>query len=206
GTLDIAVNEKSELWSGYRMARFVAVEKFQVRGFLNRYRQAGIGAPLAAELEAARQGPEAEAARKRVPPPLKGPVTAVLRLDNVAEGIASGRIQGEIEIYTAEAADTVDIAGRRMPLQLEPTAALAYQLEDSPIWDTELGSFLSALRPPSPESLVMLHPYRPGRVPVVLVHGTASSPAPSAAILNHLPNHPNLHTPTPFSPFTSTPP
>src|SRR5215470_6056050 len=96
GPLDIAVNEKSELWSGYRMARFVAVEKFQVRGFLNRYRQAGIGAPLAAELEAAGQGPEAEAARKRIPPRLKVPVTAVLRLDNVAEGIASGRIQGEI--------------------------------------------------------------------------------------------------------------
>jgi len=202
GTLDIAVNEKSVLWSGYRMARFVAVEKFQVRGFLNRYRQAGIGAPLAAELEAAGQGPAAEAARKRIPPRLKVPVTAVLRLENVAEGIASGRIQGEIEIYTAEAADTVDIVGRRIPLQLEPTAALAYQLEGSPIWDTELGSFLSALRPPSPESLVMLHPYRPGRVPVVLVHGTASSPARWADIVNELENDPKLRDRIDFWLFT----
>jgi hypothetical protein len=30
----------------------------------------------------------------------------------------------------------------------------------------------------------MMHPYRPGRVPVVLVHGTASSPARWADIIN----------------------
>jgi pimeloyl-ACP methyl ester carboxylesterase len=54
---------------------------------------------------------------------------------------------------------------------------MAYQLEGAPIWDTEIGAFLSAFKPPFPEGLLMMHPYRPGRVPVVLVHGTASSPA-----------------------------
>ena len=89
-----------------------------------------------------------------------------------------------------------------MPLELEPTAALAYQLEGAAIWDTELGAFFSALRPPFPESLVMLHPYRPGRVPVVLVHGTASSPARWADIVNELGNDPKLSERIDFWLFT----
>ena len=202
GSLEIAVDPQSLHWSGYTMSRFVAVSEFKVRGFLNRYRQAGIGAPLAAELKAAGEGPAAEAARKRIPPRLKVPVTALLRLDNVSEGLADGRVQGQMEIFTADSAETVTIGGRRVPLELEPTAALAYQLEGAPVWDTELGSFLSALRPPSPEALVMMHPYRPGRVPVVLIHGTASSPARWADIVNELQNDPKLRDRIDFWLFT----
>src|SRR2546422_2380536 len=76
GKLEITVDEKTLRWSGFRMARFVAVGGFEVRGFLNRYRQARIGAPLAAELSPPCGRPEAEAARKRIPPPLQVPVTA----------------------------------------------------------------------------------------------------------------------------------
>ena len=202
GSLEIAVDEKSLLWSGYRMSRFVAVMEFKVRGLLNRYRQAGIGTPLAAELMAVGEGPEAEAARKRIPPRLKVPVTALLRIPDVADGIASGQVQGKMTIYAADEAETVEVAGRRVPLELEPSAALAYQLEGAPIWDSELAAFFSALRPPSPESLVMLRPYRQGRIPVVLVHGTASSPARWADMVNELGNDPRLKNRIDFWLFT----
>jgi pimeloyl-ACP methyl ester carboxylesterase len=202
GNLDVTVDPRSLVWSGYKMSRFVAVGEFKVRGVLNRYHQAGIGAPLAAELTAIGDGPEAEAARKRIPPRLKVPVTALLRLPNVFEGLASGQMQGEIEIYAADVAETAEVGGRRVPLELEPTAALAYQLEGAPIWDTELASFFSALRPPSPVSLGMLHPYRPGKVPVVLIHGTASSPARWADMVNELQNDPKLKDRIDFWLFT----
>jgi pimeloyl-ACP methyl ester carboxylesterase len=202
GSLDVTVDPRSLVWSGYKMSRFVAVGEFRVRGVLNRYHQAGIGAPLAAELTPVGDGPEAEAARKRIPPRLKVPVTALLRLPDVFEELASGQMHGEIEIYAADAAETVEVGGRRVPLELEPTAVLAYHLEGAPIWDTELASFLSALRPPSPESLLMMHPYRPGKVPVVLVHGTASSPARWADMINELQNDPRLKERVDFWLFT----
>lgn len=202
GRIDISVDETMLLWSSYRMTRFISLGEFKVRGFLNRYRQAGVGAPLAAELTAAGQGAEAEEARKRIPPRLKVPVTAVLRIEDVSAGIASGNLQGRIEVYAADAATTVEAAGRSVPLELEPTAALAYQLEGAPVWDTELGAFLSALKPPSAEGLLMMHPYRPGRVPVVLVHGTASSPARWADIVNELQNDPKLRGRIQFWLFT----
>jgi pimeloyl-ACP methyl ester carboxylesterase len=202
GRIEISVDEKMLLWSSYRMTRFISLGEYKVRGFLNRYRQAGVGAPLAAELAAAGQGLEAEEARKRIPPRLKVPVTAVLRIEDVSAGIATGNLAGRIEVYAADAATSVESNGRSVPLELEPTAALAYQLEGAPIWDTELGGFFSALKPPSAEGLIMMHPYRPGRVPVVLVHGTASSPARWADIVNEIQNDPKLRGRTQFWLFT----
>jgi pimeloyl-ACP methyl ester carboxylesterase len=202
GRLDISLDETMLLWSGYRMTRFISLGEFKVRGFLNRYRQAGVGAPLAAELTEAGEGTAAEEARKRIPRRLKVPVTAVLRIEDVSAGIASGNLRGRMEVYAADASTTLETAGRSVPLELEPTAALAYQLEGAPVWDTELGAFLSALKPPSAEGLLMMHPYRPGRVPVVLVHGTASSPARWADIVNELQNDPKLRGRVQFWLFT----
>ena len=48
----------------------------------------------------------------------------------------------------------------------------------------------------------MMHPYRPGRVAVVLVHGTASSPARWADIVNELQNDPKLRERIQFWLFT----
>jgi pimeloyl-ACP methyl ester carboxylesterase len=202
GRIEISVDETMLLWSSYRMTRFVSLGEFKVRGFLNRYRQAGIGAPLAAELTAVGTGREAEEARKRIPQRLKVPVTAVLRIEDVSEGIATGNLRARIEVYAADATTTVENEGRHVPLELEPTSALAYQLEGAPVWDTEIGAFLSAFKPPFAVGLVMMHPYRPGRVPVVLVHGTASSPARWADIVNELQNDPKLRGRIQFWLFT----
>jgi len=202
GRIEISVDDRMLIWSGYRMSRFVSVGEFKVRGLLNRYRQDGLGAPLAADLQPAGEGPEAEAARKRIPPRFKVPVTALLRIEDVLAGIATGNLRGRIEVYAADVATTADIGGRSVPLELEPSAVLAYQLEGAPIWDTELGAFLSALKPPFPGGLIMLHPYRPGNVPVVLVHGTASSPARWADIINEMENDPKLHGRIQFWLFT----
>jgi pimeloyl-ACP methyl ester carboxylesterase len=192
GQLELTVNPDDFVWSGYRFSRFVAVADFQVRGLLNRYRQAGVGAPLAADLVPVATGEEAERARRHIAPRTKVPVTAILRLQDVGRDLATGRVRGQIELYAADTARTFEIEGRKVPLELEPSAALAYQLEGAPVWETELGGFLSATLRLSSESLFTLHPYRPGRVPVVLVHGTASSPARWADLVNEVQNDPAL--------------
>jgi hypothetical protein len=173
GRLELILDPTSFNWGGYRMTRFIPVAEFEVRGLANRYRQPGVGAPLAAELAPTGEGPEAAAARKRIPPRIKVPMTAFVRLDNAEEGIASGVVRGRIELYPADEFTSVDVAGRKLPLELEPTATLAYMLEGAPIWDTELGGFLSPGRRSFGDGLMMLNPYRRGRIPVVLIHGTA---------------------------------
>ena len=192
GHLELKGNPDDFLWSGFRLSRFIAVADFEVRGLRNRYRQAGIGAPLAAELTPAGAGAEAERARKHFAPRTRVPVTAIVRLEDVARGIVTGRLHGRIELYPADRATAIEIEGRTVPLELEPSAALAYQLEGARVWESELRGFFSTTFKLSSEALFMMAPYRPGRVPVVLVHGTASSPARWADLVNEVQNDPVL--------------
>ncbi len=202
GKLEIRGDPANFLWGGFRMNRFIAVGDFKIRGLRNRYRQPGIGAALGADLTDAGTGPDAEIARKYIPPRIKVPVTAFVRIDNVEQGIADGQLRGRIELYPADAASTVDVEGRRLPLETEPSAVLAYTLEGSPVWDTELAAFLSPQLRVTRMRLGMLNPYRPGRIPVILVHGTASSPARWADMVNELSNDPVLRGRIQFWLFT----
>jgi pimeloyl-ACP methyl ester carboxylesterase len=67
-------------------------------------------------------------------------------------------------------------------------------LEASPIWDFELAGFRSGdFLPGGVEPrLWLLRPPSPDRIPVVFVHGTASSPARWAEMLNELVNDPAI--------------
>jgi pimeloyl-ACP methyl ester carboxylesterase len=123
---------------------------------------------------------------------MKVPVTAFIRFAEPLRGVVEGKIEGRIELYAADQATTVRVGQRDVPLELEPTAALAYQLEGAPVWDFEIAGFRFAEEPILADGLIMLHPYRPGRIPVVLVHGTASSPARWAEMYNELLNDPVL--------------
>lgn len=208
GELELSGNPEQLRWGGFRMSRFVWLGTYEIRGIRNHYRQAGIGAPLTAEVTPAGSGADAEIARKRIAPRTKVPVTAVVLFDNVVQAIADGKVRGRLSIYPADEVTTVEVEGRRLPLELQPTATLAYQLEGAPIWDSELGAFFSANFKLFGDGLVMLHPYRPGRIPVVLIHGTASSPARWTEIVNEVQNDPVLRERVQFWFFsynTSTP-
>jgi pimeloyl-ACP methyl ester carboxylesterase len=201
GSLELHVDKANFMWGPLRMNRFVSVGEFKIRGLRNRYRQPGIGVSLAAEVSQDGSGREIEIARRYIPKRIKVPATAFVRLENVLPAIADGRLRGYLELYPADEAATVEVEGRRLPLELEPSAVLAYALEGAPVWDTEFGFFLK------PEShsgmnLAMLHPYRQGRIPIVLVHGTASSPARWADLINELMNDPELRGRIQFWLFT----
>jgi pimeloyl-ACP methyl ester carboxylesterase len=85
------------------------------------------------------------------------------------------------------------VNGSPVPIEYETTSWLAYTLEGSPIWDFEIAGFRSSdfqLRGAKEfkDALFMLQPHRLGAIPVVLVHGTASSPARWAEMVNELTN------------------
>jgi hypothetical protein len=141
GQLELTLDPAQLEWSGYRFSRFVPVAEFKVRGLRNRYRQAGVGAPLAAELTSIEAGQDAEAARRRTPPRTKVPVTALVRLEAPRASIVSGRLQGRLELYPADSAGSVTVVGREVPLGFEPTSTLALTLEGAQIWPFELAGF-----------------------------------------------------------------
>ena len=119
-------------------------------------------------------------------------MTVFLRLDHVREGLATGQLQGALELYSMDSASQIEVEGRPVPLEFEPSAALAYTLDHAPVWDSEIGAFLRGSFLEGGGALYTLTPYRPGRVPVVLVHGTASSPARWADLVNELEADPRI--------------
>ena len=125
-------------------------------------------------------------------PALKVPVTVFLRLDHVREGLATGQLRGALEVYSMDTASQIEVEGRPVPLEFEPSAALAYTLDRAPVWDSEIRAFLRGSFLQGGGALYALTPYRPGRVPVVLVHGTASSPARWADLVNELEADPRI--------------
>ncbi|HYH40877.1 MAG TPA: hypothetical protein VD867_02745, partial [Burkholderiales bacterium] len=192
GNLTITIDPSQFVWAGYRFKRFVPVSHFRIRGLRNRYRQAGVGAPLTAEVEPVGSGPVAEAARKRIPASTKVPVTAFMRFKAPLRGVLEGSLVANLELYTVDQTTSLRVGNRDVPLEFESTASIAYQLEGAPVWDTEIAGFRFAETPVLGDGLMMLQPYRPGRIPVVVVHGTASSPARWAEMYNEISNDPVL--------------
>ena len=80
--------------------------------------------------------------------------------------------------------------GQKVPLEMEPSAALALQLTEEPPWQRELKGFFQGDLAIGRLGLTSLEPHRPGRIPVVLVHGTASSAGRWADLLNDLESDP----------------
>ncbi|HET9297488.1 MAG TPA: alpha/beta hydrolase [Candidatus Binatia bacterium] len=195
GEITIEFDEKELLWAGFRLTDFVPAADIEIRGLRNRYRTPGIGAPLSAKTEPIEGAASKQSAR--IPPRMRIPATAFLRLDDPRGALKSGKLRGKLEFYTPDSARSLKIEGLEIPIEYETTSALALTLEGAPIWDFEIAGFRSGdfaigaqklLR----EGLFMIRPHRTGRIPVVLVHGTASSPARWAELVNELENDPRF--------------
>jgi len=142
-----------------------------VRGLANRYRHPGIGAPLAAATE-----PIVVERGMQVAPRMKLPMTAVLRLDMPRRQLAQRQLHATVDLYDTHGGDATAIAGRTVPLEADETAVLACVLASPEIWERELKAFFSGVFSEStPTQLASIDAYRPGRIPIVFVHGTASS-------------------------------
>jgi len=157
------------------LVRFTPVAELAVDGLAMRYRWPGLGAPLAA---ATRPLASAPPGRDMVAPRLQVSVTAFLRIAAARRALVQGEpLAGTLELYLAWDGESVTIAGEQVPLENEPTAALALSVTGVPVFEIETFGFLGRLsgllaeRPP----LVSTTPYKPGLIPVVFVHGTASS-------------------------------
>jgi hypothetical protein len=188
GSLNLSVDPAGFNYGENHLTKFVSLADLEVRGFRNTYRRPGIGAALSARVEPILGTP----ASRWIPVTAKVPITAFVRFDNPRRAMSDGYLHGTVELYDEDRTATVQVGSDAVPLEWDPSAALAYQLEGAPIWDFELAGFrqgdfrfLGAGKV-SDNGLFMLHPYHSGMIPVVFVHGTASSPARWAEMANEL--------------------
>ncbi len=190
GKVVLAIRPDALKMDGNEFYDLRPVTELQVTGIRNRYRNPGIGSPIAAKV---RPLPGNEPVVPLGPGDLV-PLTAVVVIDKPIAGLHSDQIDGRFEVFASLDSRSFKTSdGRRIPLEAEPTAALAASLADSLFWKTEMQIFLgNAIGVRKASALYGTRPYKKGRIPIVFVHGTASSSARWADMINDLLNDARL--------------
>jgi pimeloyl-ACP methyl ester carboxylesterase len=174
GELRITPNVDTLNWKMDQFSRFLPADNYEVYGLSVRNRNPGLGLPLIAVIKKSPDAPNGGAL----------PITAFLRITGGLAELGAGKATASLELYSAYDQAEVPVKGHTVPLQTDSTAPLAYRLNDSELWSLGLKRFLSGGK--IDKNLLLIQPYEHGRIPVVFVHGTASSPVWWAEMLNTL--------------------
>ena len=160
---------------------------YRVSGLSHRYLRGGLGVPVVVRWQNPRE------ARRTVqdqyfPEQVVAAGTAVLHPKSV------GGVGDTLTLHDPfEELSVAQAGGNSLSLAGDRTAALAVQVErDRSLRGAAFGGALTASLRRYDERLAMLRPHHPGRIPVVFVHGLASSPLIWAETLNELGNDPSL--------------
>jgi pimeloyl-ACP methyl ester carboxylesterase len=181
GEIEIDV---SQVGLGSRLDSFYQIlvaDLFRVRGLSVRNRDAGVGAPLICVGQLNQEINMRQSA----------PATALLRGPRSLKELSTGRPACSLELHSALDSPTVEIAGEKVPLEVDLTTYRAYTLNQSFVWALGLMQFLHPEKTIRSQ-VILSQPYTPGRIPVVFVHGTFSSPVTWAEAMNSLTADPEL--------------
>lgn len=175
GVVDVQFTQPGFPWNLDLIKAFYSADEFVVRGLSTRNRDSGLGAPLIAVT--AKFGKFQESVR--------APATVFLRVSGGVRDWSAGKLTASLELYSAFDTTHVEVNGRQVPLQTDTTAPIAQGLNNSSIWSLGIAQFFSA-ELQNKTGIRRMEPYTPGQIPVVFVHGTASSPVWWAEMWNTL--------------------
>jgi pimeloyl-ACP methyl ester carboxylesterase len=175
GLVEVQFTQPGFPWDLDLIKAFYSADEFIVRGLSTRNRDSGLGAPLIAVTDKFGKFQEQ----------LRAPATVFLRVSGNVRDWSAGKLTATLELYSVFDATDVKVNGQTVPLQTDTTAPIAQGLNNSPIWSLGLAQFFSAGLQ-NKTGIRRMQPYIPGRIPVVFVHGTASSPVWWAEMWNTL--------------------
>ena len=164
GTIAISFDTKSLDLPMEEFQSFLPADDYAVRGLTVRNRTAGLGTPLIAVKKKTEKMPREQAI----------PVTAFLKVEGDISAFGLNSASASLELHSVFRETETLVNGRKIPLATDSTTPIAYQLNNAPVWDLGLKAFLAPGQRKS--ELFLIQPYQKGRIPLVFVHGTASSP------------------------------
>ena len=188
GSVQLAVKAQG-IWAEEQLSDFKFVRDYQVDGLTNSYRTFGLGVPLVATWDTEQS---ASAARDYYPPSNRIALTAFLKVEPPAE--AGAESVSTLYLFDPLQQRNVVLEGRRAPLESNTTLPLAVFLQDPVLNNNLLGVFsmLDGNIAGELSGLHMLEPYDPNKIPVLLVHGLASSPVTWIEMYNDMRSDPTI--------------
>ena len=189
GRIKLDVDQETLRWAGRNLVAFQPTANLDVKGLQNIYRDPGLGAPLAALTEAG----SAQTTGFQVAARLRVPTNMMLVMDAPRQQIAQPLLRGELLVHSIYDPDGVQLDRKPVPLEYDQTAARALSLSETKAWANEYEGFLNGgLLDRAPTLLTAIEPHQRGRMPVILIHGTASSPFRWSDLVNDLLEDPEI--------------
>jgi pimeloyl-ACP methyl ester carboxylesterase len=181
GNIHVTIKPLKLPWDPEELATVLPADAFEVHGLSIRNRVPGMGAPILAVRKKGPGKPVSSAV----------PATVFIEFKGSLEDIKSGNCSGEVSIYSTMSESEIMVGDKKIPLEADLTAPIAYTLDDPILWS--MGRNLLRLgRSEFEPGIYTIQPYAPGLIPVILVHGTMSSPVWWAEMLNTLRSDPKI--------------
>ncbi|MGB3224123.1 MAG: hypothetical protein WBB23_15090 [Desulforhopalus sp.] len=159
--------------------KFVSADQFKVKGFSLRNRDAGMGAPVIG----------VEKKREGAPLYRTIPGNLFLRVNCKVEDVADGACTGTLELYSTYDHVEIVVDDKKVPLERDLTTQLAYTIDQPYIQGLGVNEFLHGTGYIK-TGIYPMQPFEAGKIPVVFVHGTFSSPVAWAEMINSLRSDP----------------
>ena len=175
GTVDVRFATVNFKWKFEDIEKFLPADDYAIYGLAVRDRPSGLGAPIIVVGKTPEQ--------KRFP--RRFPATVLMRVPGSVKAWSEGKLDLSLELYSSFQTSDVEVDGKTVPLEADMTAPLAWSMNDSYVWKLGSQQFFSPVERIH-SSIYFTQPYEPGRVPVVFVHGTFSSPIWWAEMWNTL--------------------
>jgi pimeloyl-ACP methyl ester carboxylesterase len=189
----LTVETDGAVWSPDRFGEFLFADDYVVGGIGQQYRTQGIGVPLVAirEFRWNELGNRPGQDRFLMPREIY-PATAVLRVVRSEDDRAGSAVEYRLELHDTIRTQDVAFGDRSEPLAIDLTTPLAYHFARSPMPILQEVGLLDPQWLEQLTGLYMLHPYEPGKIPIVLVHGLRSSPLAWLKVVNDLRGDPEI--------------
>ena len=175
GTIDLSLIAQNFPVKLDQVSKIVAADRLDIYGLSRRNRDAGLGVPFIAVGKKTAE----------LPIKLSSPGTLLMRIARDIQSFESGTLTGSMELYAPFDRTRVEIHGKSVPLESDLSAQLAYNLNQPDLWTLDITGFFTG-KGAIPTGLYFLKPYNPAQIPVVFVHGTASSPVWWVEMVNTL--------------------
>jgi hypothetical protein len=185
----LQVSQSDTPWTPADVHKLILASDFEVSGLANSRNQYGLGVPLIGVRVTDPKKEERTAREKFYPDEMAFPLTAFLvpnsRLRDPGENVDDVR-KCTLELIDPVRRRTVGTKDNLIALETDLTTPLAYMWSHT---DLERFRWAGLLRPEQGlqrANLMLIRPYEPNKIPVVMVHGLISSPLAWIPMLNEL--------------------
>lgn len=211
--VDVRFDPEASTWDPSTFDEFYFTEDYRIEGIPHQFKYDGLGVPLMGirRFRPGDLGSRRGEAKFLMPTQIYA-VTAVLKPrgpGNRGDGIELAALRRDeprvaaavppppsggyaLELHDPVVERKVEFLGRSEPLAADLTTSLAYHFVHSPLPILQEVGLLDPQWLEKLAGLYMLHPYIPGRIPVIFVHGLRSSPAAWLKVMNEIRGDPNL--------------